>query len=71
MLTGYLYMSHQLGSAIGSYLPGILFDQTNSYTSSLVVAAILLGLASLFSALLPKGKETSYRFNAKEANSTT
>ncbi|MGV3466080.1 MAG: hypothetical protein ACO1OT_12405 [Heyndrickxia sp.] len=39
--------------------------------SSLIAAAVLLGLASLLSALLPKGTETSFPFNVKEANSTT
>jgi hypothetical protein len=51
--TGFLYMSHQLGSAIGSYLPGYLFDVSGSYTSSFVIAASILLLASLLSAYLP------------------
>jgi MFS family permease len=52
--TGFLYMSHQLGSAIGSYLPGYLFDISGSYTSSFMIAASVLLLASLLSAYLPK-----------------
>ncbi|MBE3571030.1 MAG: MFS transporter, partial [Bacillales bacterium] len=52
--TGFLYMSHQLGSAIGSYLPGVLFDRTGSYTSSLAIAAVLLAIACFLSACLPK-----------------
>jgi sugar phosphate permease len=52
--TGFLYMSHQLGSAIGSYLPGYLFDVSGSYTSSFMIAASFLLLASLLSAYLPK-----------------
>lgn len=52
--TGFLYMSHQLGSAIGSYLPGYLFDVSGSYTSSFMIAAFVLLLASLLSAYLPK-----------------
>ncbi|GHI01615.1 MFS transporter [Neobacillus kokaensis] len=54
IVTGFLYMSHQLGSAIGSFLPGIFFDRAGSYTSSLVMAAILLVVASFVSACLPK-----------------
>ena len=52
--TGFLYMSHQLGSAIGSYLPGYLFDVSGSYTSSFIIAASILLFASLLSAYLPK-----------------
>jgi sugar phosphate permease len=54
MVTGFLYMSHQLGSALGSYLPGVVFDWTGSYASSFVGAAILLGFAAVLSSLLPK-----------------
>ena len=54
IVTGFLYMSHQLGSAIGSFLPGIFFDRAGSYTSSLVTAALLLMIAALASACLPK-----------------
>ncbi|KLT19948.1 MFS transporter [Neobacillus vireti] len=54
VVTGFLYMSHQLGSAIGSFLPGVFFDRAGSYTSSLVTAAILLMLAAIVSACLPK-----------------
>jgi hypothetical protein len=25
LLTGWLFMSHQVGSALGSYIPGVLF----------------------------------------------
>jgi sugar phosphate permease len=52
--TGFLYMSHQLGSAIGSYLPGYLFDVSGSYTNSFMIAASVLLFASLLSAYLPK-----------------
>ncbi|WP_442598403.1 MFS transporter [Neobacillus sp. D3-1R] len=54
LLTGWLFMSHQLGSALGSYLPGVLFDQTDSYQISFLFAIILLIAAGFFSALLPK-----------------
>lgn len=54
VVTGFLYMSHQLGSALGSYIPGLLFDYSNSYTSAFVGATILLFLAAIVSACLPK-----------------
>ncbi|WP_413310057.1 MFS transporter [Bacillus sp. 1P10SD] len=54
VVTGFLYMSHQLGSALGSFIPGVLFDYSNSYTSSFVGATILLFFAAIISACLPK-----------------
>lgn len=54
VVTGFLYMSHQLGSALGSYLPGLFFDRSGSYTISFILGAILLMLAALLSAGLPK-----------------
>ncbi|MCM3569724.1 MFS transporter [Neobacillus mesonae] len=54
IVTGFLYMSHQLGSAIGSFLPGVFFDQFGSYTSSLVSAAVLLMIGAFISICLPK-----------------
>ncbi|PLR93860.1 MFS transporter [Bacillus sp. T33-2] len=58
LLSGWLFMSHQLGSAIGSYIPGLLFDETNSYQLSFLIAFILLIAAGFFSALLPKVTES-------------
>ncbi|WP_269082472.1 MFS transporter [Aneurinibacillus tyrosinisolvens] len=57
MVTGLLYMSHQLGSALGSYLPGILFDKTNSYQISFEISFILLIIASIVSVCFPKIQE--------------
>ncbi len=50
---GLVLTSHQIGSAIGSYIPGRLHDATGSYTSSFVAAAATLVVASALSFLLP------------------
>lgn len=53
LVFGLLSMGHQVGSALGSYLPGLLYDLTDSYTPTLIgcsaalVAAMLVCLASL------------------------
>ena len=52
-VVGWLYLSHQLGSALGSFLPGILFDLTGAYDISFIASIILLIVASIFSILLP------------------
>jgi sugar phosphate permease len=51
---GCLNAIHQLGSAIGAWLPGVAFDHTGSYDTVLIVAAIVLGVASAVSLALPR-----------------
>ena len=67
--TGFLYMSHQFGSAVGSYFPGVLFDRTGNYTSSLATAAALLALACLLSACLPKSNTVVMKKSAEYISS--
>jgi MFS family permease len=52
-VVGWLYLSHQLGSALGSFLPGILFDLTGAYDVSFIASIFLLIAATIFSILLP------------------
>lgn len=52
VILGCLFMSHQVGSALGAYLPGLFFDLTGRYESSFLAAAILLGVASILSLFL-------------------
>lgn len=51
---GWIYLSHQLGSALGSFVPGVLFDLTGSYDMSFIASIILLIGASALSMMLPK-----------------
>jgi predicted MFS family arabinose efflux permease len=51
---GLLSLSHQVGAALGAYVPGVLYDLTGSYNTSLVSAIVLLLVASLFSFALPE-----------------
>ena len=45
---GLVSVSHQLGGAVGSWAPGLLFDLTGSYSTTLILsAALLLGVALL------------------------
>jgi predicted MFS family arabinose efflux permease len=50
---GWLFLSHQIGSAIGSYIPGLLYDVTGGYDISFIYSIILLIGASALSFLLP------------------
>ncbi|MCZ4495015.1 MAG: transporter, partial [Conexibacter sp.] len=51
---GCLNAIHQLGSAIGAWLPGMAYDATGSYDTVLIVAAAVLAVASLVSLTLPR-----------------
>lgn len=56
VIIGWIYLSHQMGSALGAYLPGLFFDNTGSYQSSFIYSIILLVIASLLSFVLPRAK---------------
>lgn len=58
-VVGWLYLSHQLGSALGSFLPGILFDLTGAYDVSFIASIFLLIAAVIFSLLLPTTEDVS------------
>jgi predicted MFS family arabinose efflux permease len=51
---GCLNAIHQLGSAVGAWLPGVAFDASGSYDQVLVVAAAALAVASLTCLGLPR-----------------
>ncbi|OLN22077.1 MFS transporter [Domibacillus antri] len=53
-IIGWIYLSHQFGSAIGSFIPGLLFDATGGYEISFIASIILLIGAAVMSFLLPK-----------------
>lgn len=45
-LYGWIFLSHQVGAAIGSWVGGMSYDLTGSYTIAFVSAAVLAFLAS-------------------------
>jgi sugar phosphate permease len=51
---GCLNAIHQLGSAIGAWLPGVAFDATGSYDEVMLTAAVVLGIASVTCLALPR-----------------
>nr|BBH87448.1 putative MFS-type transporter YbfB [Thermosporothrix sp. COM3] len=53
---GLLSLFHQLGSALGAYLPGLLYDWTGSYILVFSGAIALLVLATVINILLPPFK---------------
>lgn len=51
---GCLNAVHQLGSAVGAWLPGVAFDRTGSYDEVLVVSIVVLAAAALTCLTLPR-----------------
>ncbi|GIN62454.1 putative MFS-type transporter YbfB [Robertmurraya siralis] len=54
LMLGWLFFSHQLGSALGAYLPGLLFNITGNYNMAFYSAIILLIGAALMCVMLPE-----------------
>ncbi|WP_313798903.1 MFS transporter [Cytobacillus sp.] len=53
-ILGWLFFSHQIGSALGAYLPGLLFNISGNYNMAFYSAIILLLGAALMSFMLPE-----------------
>ncbi len=51
-LSGWIYFSHQVGSAIGAWAGGAIFDATGSYSWAFLSAAVLAFIASGLSLLI-------------------
>jgi predicted MFS family arabinose efflux permease len=51
-LSGWIYFSHQVGSALGAWVGGAIFDATGSYAWAFLSAAVLALIASGLSLLI-------------------
>ncbi len=51
-LSGWIYFSHQVGSALGAWAGGAIFDATGSYSWAFLSAAVLAFIASGLSLLI-------------------
>ncbi|WP_181350439.1 MFS transporter [Thalassobacillus sp. CUG 92003] len=56
---GLLSLSHQVGAALGAYIPGVLYNLTGGYNTAFVSAIVLLLMATLLSLVLPETKQQS------------
>ncbi|AHK48137.1 MFS transporter [Bacillus velezensis TrigoCor1448] len=53
-ILGWLFLSHQIGSALGAYLPGFLYNEMGNYDLSFYFSIIILLGAAIFTFLLPE-----------------
>ncbi|WP_088105699.1 MFS transporter [Halalkalibacter urbisdiaboli] len=56
LVLGLLSLFHQVGSALGAFLPGALYDKTGGYTVALISAIVLLFVAAFTSFVFPENK---------------
>ena len=54
---GWLFLSHQVGSALGSLIPGVLFEVTGGYDISFIASILLLIISSGLCMKLPSSKQ--------------
>jgi len=52
VILGIIALSHQLGGAAGSWIPGLIYDMTGSYTIVLLISAVLLLVAAGLSLMI-------------------
>lgn len=53
-IIGWLFLSHQIGSALGAYVPGLLYSNIGNYNLSFYFSIIILVGAAIFNFLLPE-----------------
>ena len=62
-ILGWLFLSHQIGSALGAYLPGVWYSQTGNYNISFYLSIVILAAASILNILLPEPKKINPTLN--------
>lgn len=60
-LLGVVSISHQLGGAFGSWIPGLLYDITNSYTVVLTMSVVLLITGAIMVLRVSEDGNTKWR----------
>ena len=58
---GLIFLVHQIGSAAGSSLAGLLFETTGGYGAAFVLACLFLGGASITAIKIDKGARRIWR----------
>lgn len=66
-ILGWLFFSHQVGSALGAYLPGLFYHTTGSYNVSFCLSIIILAAAAVLNLLLPEPNQPN-QASKKEAS---
>ncbi|MBD5071395.1 MFS transporter, partial [Xanthomonas citri pv. citri] len=51
-MIGWLSLAHQIGSALGAYVPGVIYTVTGEYTLAFYLSIGMLVLASVMNVML-------------------
>jgi MFS family permease len=70
-LSGWIFFSHQVGSALGAWAGGAIFDATGSYSWAFLSAAILALIASGLSLLIKEEPISARPTRARQAPAAT
>jgi len=54
VILGLIVVSHHIGGAVGSWIPGLLYDLTGSYNSILILSIVMLLIGSLVALKTPE-----------------
>ncbi|WP_255298252.1 MFS transporter [Brevibacillus dissolubilis] len=68
-VVGWLYLSHQIGSALGSYLPGVIYRLTGGYEVAFIGTIALLIVAAGICYSLPETRKPSAPKGAADTSS--
>lgn len=58
VIFGLVSVSHQIGGALGSLVPGIIYDLTGAYTPVFVLSIVLLAASALMVSRVPDSQQT-------------
>jgi sugar phosphate permease len=62
-IVGCLSLSHQVGSAMGAYLPGLFFNEYGHYDVAFFISVLILMGAAVMNILLPEPRDLKYAQN--------
>lgn len=63
MTFGIISVSHQLGGAIGSLVPGIIYDSVHSYIPVFVLSALIMALSGVIVSRVPDDRDQAEAVN--------
>ncbi|MEC1652498.1 MFS transporter [Bacillus vallismortis] len=59
LMIGWLSLAHQIGSALGAYIPGVIYTVTGEYTMAFYLSIVMLVLASVMNVMLREPAEVT------------
>lgn len=60
IIFGFISVSHQVGAAAGSWIPGLLYDLLDSYTLSIWISTVFLVISALVVCQIPDTQKKEY-----------